>query len=91
MTFGLKVGNEFIDGQSGLNAVIDVFPVKNALIKRFVTTLVWNTEMLDILSLDLHVKAAAALVDSHVQYHIVSVRVLSFLLYQLIDLLVYLS
>ena len=85
-----EILDETIDSQSRLNAMLNIFALLDALIQRGIATLVWDAEMLDILTLELHVEFPTTLVHTHVQHDIVCVCIISLCLYQLADLLVYL-
>ncbi len=87
---GCEVLDETIDGQSRLNAMMNIFALLNALVERGVASLVWDTEMLDILPLYLHVKFTTTLVHTHVQHNVVCVCIFFLFLEQQVDLLVYL-
>ena len=90
MSLSREILNEAIDSQSSLNAKMDIFAILDALIQWGVPSLVRDTEMLDILPLELHVESPTALVHTHVQHNVVCVCIISLFLYQLVDLLVYL-
>ena len=51
MPLSCEILDETVDGQSRLNAMLNIFALLDALIQRGVASLVWDTEMLNILPL----------------------------------------